>query len=243
MSSSSKSADKRIRTVLFDLDGTLLDTAPDLAFALNETLRKFGKPALPYETIRPVVSHGGIALIKLGFGLNPDDLGYQPRREYLLETYRQNIARETRPFPGMSELLDTLEQQGLNWGVVTNKPAWLTDPLLKELGLFKRAAVVVSGDTLNERKPHPAPMLYACERAGSQAHECLYVGDARRDIEAGINAGMPTLVALFGYIGDEDDPHIWGADGLVNTPGEIVAWLNATGTIASIMLHNETTPP
>lgn len=225
MSSFSKSADKRIRTVLFDLDGTLLDTAPDLAFALNETLREFGKPLLPYETIRPVVSHGGIALIKLGFGLDPRDDGYQPRREYLLNTYRNNIARETRPFDGMDELLNTLERQGLNWGVVTNKPAWLTEPLLQELGLFDRAAVVVSGDTLNERKPHPAPMLYACERAGSQAHECLYVGDARRDIEAGINAGMPTLVALFGYIGDEDDPHEWGADALVETPVAILEWL------------------
>lgn len=233
MSSSSKSADKRIRTVLFDLDGTLLDTAPDLAFALNETLRKFGKPALPYETIRPVVSHGGIALIKLGFGLNPDELGYQPRREYLLDTYRNNIARETRLFSGMNELLNTLEHQGLNWGVVTNKPAWLTEPLLKEMGLFERAATVVSGDTLTERKPHPAPMLYACERAGSQAHECLYVGDAKRDIEAGINAGMPTLVALFGYIAEGDDPHGWGADALVKTPGEILAWLNNEGNTPS----------
>lgn len=219
-------ADARIRTVLFDLDGTLLDTAPDLAFALNETLREFGREPLPYETIRPVVSHGGIALIKLGFGLGPEDEGYQPRRQYLLDTYRKNIARETRPFTGMVELLDTLERQGLNWGVVTNKPAWLTEPLLQELGLFERAAVVVSGDTLNERKPHPAPMLLACERAGSQAHECLYVGDAHRDIEAGHNAGMATLVALFGYIGDEDDPRDWGADALVETPGGILEWLD-----------------
>ena len=216
---------QRIRTVLFDLDGTLLDTAPDLAYALNETLREFGQAPLPYETIRPVVSHGGVALIKLGFGLGPEHEGYQPRREYLLDIYRKNIARETRPFAGMSDVLDTLERQGLNWGVVTNKPAWLTEPLLQELGLFERAATVVSGDTLNERKPHPAPMLLACERAGSQAHECLYVGDAKRDIEAGHNAGMATLVALFGYIGDGDDPHTWGADALVDTPQEILDWL------------------
>lgn len=227
MSSSKTRADVRIRTILFDLDGTLLDTAPDLAFALNETLREFGQAPLPYETIRPVVSHGGIALIKLGFGLRPGDEGYQARREFLLDTYRRNIARATRPFAGMDELLDTLERQGLNWGVVTNKPAWLTEPLLQELGLFERAAVVVSGDTLNERKPHPAPMLLACERAGSQAHECLYVGDAKRDIEAGHNAGMATLVALFGYIGDEDDPHNWGADALVESPREILDWIDA----------------
>ncbi|MFZ5621226.1 MAG: HAD-IA family hydrolase [Pseudomonadota bacterium] len=218
----------RIRTVLFDLDGTLLDTAPDLAFALNETLREFGQAPLPYEAIRPVVSHGGIALIRLGFGLGPDDEGYHPRRRHLLDTYRTNIARATRPFAGMIEVLDTLERQGLNWGVVTNKPAWLTEPLLQEVGLFERAAVVVSGDTLDERKPHPAPMLLACERAGSQAHECLYVGDARRDIEAGRNAGMATLVALFGYIGDDDDPHGWGADALVERPEDILAWLGVT---------------
>ncbi|MFP5504705.1 MAG: HAD-IA family hydrolase [Gammaproteobacteria bacterium] len=216
----------RIRTVLFDLDGTLLDTAPDLAFALNETLREFGKPTLPYDTIRPVVSHGGVALIRLGFGLGPEDDGYQARREYLLDTYRRNIARETRPFAGMDAVLETLERRGLNWGVVTNKPAWLTEPLLQELGLYGRAAAVVSGDTLNERKPHPAPMLLACERAGSQARECLYVGDAQRDIEAGHNAGMATLVALFGYIGDGDDPHDWGADALIETPEAILEWLD-----------------
>ena len=215
----------RIRTVLFDLDGTLLDTAPDLAFALNETLRHFGREPLPFETIRPVVSHGGIALIKLGFGLDPDDDGYTPRRQFLLDTYRNNIARETRPFAGMHELLDAIEQHGLNWGVVTNKPAWLTDPLLQALDLYSRAATVISGDTLPERKPHPAPMLLACEQAGSRPHECLYVGDARRDIEAGRNAGMATLVALFGYIGAGDDPATWGADALVESPADISAWL------------------
>lgn len=226
MSLTSKRADKRIRTVLFDLDGTLLDTAPDLAFALNATLREFDREPLPYETIRPVVSHGGVALIRLGFGLGPDDAGYQPRREFLLDTYRRNIARETRPFAGIDEVLETLERRGLNWGVVTNKPAWLTEPLLQELNLYERAAVVVSGDTLNERKPHPAPMLFACERAGSQAHQCLYVGDAKRDIEAGHSAGMATLVALFGYIEEEDDPHGWGADALIETPEEILKWLD-----------------
>ncbi|MFN2309096.1 MAG: HAD-IA family hydrolase [Gammaproteobacteria bacterium] len=220
----------RIRTVLFDLDGTLLDTAPDLAFALNETLRAFDKPPLPYAIIRPVVSHGGVALIKLGFDLDPQDQGYSPRREFLLDVYRQNIARQTRPFTGMIAVLDELDDLGLNWGVVTNKPAWLTEPLLKQIGLFERAAVVVSGDTLNERKPHPAPLLFACERAGAQPHECLYVGDAQRDIEAGRNAGMATLVALFGYIGDEDDPHRWGADALVETPEGILGWLRNSGS-------------
>ena len=225
MSSFATGADTRIRTVLFDLDGTLLDTAPDLAYALNETLREFGCEPLPYDVIRPVVSHGGVALIKLGFGLGPEDDGYVPRRRRLLEIYRANIARETRPFAGMMEVLDTLERQGLNWGVVTNKPAWLTEPLLQELRLYERAATVVSGDTLSECKPHPAPMLHACEFAGSKPHECLYVGDAKRDIEAGHNAGMRTMIALFGYIGDADDPHDWGADALVETPARILDWL------------------
>ena len=225
MSPSGQDAGTRIRTVLFDLDGTLLDTAPDLAYALNETLREFGCDPLPYDIIRPVVSHGGIALIRLGFGLGPEHDGYVPRRQRLLEIYRANIARETRPFDGMADVLDTLELQGLNWGVVTNKPAWLTDPLLKAMGLYERAAAVVSGDTLSECKPHPAPMLHACEFAGSMPHECLYVGDAKRDIEAGHNAGMQTMIALFGYIGDADDPHDWGADALVETPERILEWV------------------
>lgn len=226
MSSPSISLDPRIRTVLFDLDGTLLDTAPDLAYALNETLKLAGRPPLPFETIRPVVSHGGLALIRLGFGLEPEDPEFQTHRGRLLSLYRNHLARETRPFPGMYELLDALEQRGLNWGVVTNKPAWLTDPLLQALELFERAACVISGDTLTERKPHPAPMLLACKCTGSSPEECLYVGDAKRDIEAGRNAGMATLVALFGYIGAEDDPHTWSADGLVETPGEILSWLD-----------------
>lgn len=231
MPSSPSSADARIRTVLFDLDGTLLDTAPDLAFALNETLKLAGRPTLPFETIRPVVSHGGMALIKLGFGLEPEDADFQTYRQDLLAIYRNNLARATRPFPGMRQLLAALERRGLNWGVVTNKPAWLTDPLLQALGLFERAACVISGDTLIERKPHPAPMLLACKRAGSLPEECLYVGDAKRDIEAGHNAGMATLVALFGYIGADDDPHSWAADALVETPEEILSWLDATARI------------
>lgn len=226
--------DAHIRTVLFDLDGTLLDTAPDLAYALNEVLKLADRAPLPFDTIRPVVSHGGLALVRLGFGLEPGDPEFDLHRQRLLDIYRNNIARETRPFAGMHELLDTLEQRGLNWGVVTNKPAWLTEPLLQELGLMQRAACVVSGDTLNERKPHPAPMLLACERTGSQPHECLYIGDAKRDIEAGHNAGMATLVALFGYIGENDDPHDWGADALVQTPGEILAWLDMAGKSASL---------
>ncbi len=214
-----------IRTVLFDLDGTLADTAPDLAFALNTVLQEQGRTPLPYENIRPVVSHGGIALIKHGFGIDETAAEFQPLRQRLLDIYRDNIARETRLFDGMDELLQQLEQRGLNWGVVTNKPGWLTEPLLEQLGILERAAAVVSGDTLPERKPHPAPMLLACEQAGSEAVQCLYVGDAERDIEAGRNAGMATLVALFGYLGENDHPESWQADGMVKSALEILDWL------------------
>lgn len=215
-----------IKTVLFDLDGTLADTAPDLAYALNQVLIEQGQAELPYETIRPVVSHGGIALIRLGFGLEPEHSEFEPLRQRLLAIYHDNIARHTTLFSGMDHLVDALEARALNWGVVTNKPGWLTEPLLSALGVLDRAITVVSGDTLPERKPHPAPMLLACEQAGSQAEECLYVGDAERDIEAGRNAGMKTLVACFGYIGENDRPEAWGADGMVQHPEEILAWLD-----------------
>jgi 2-phosphoglycolate phosphatase len=217
-----------IHTVLFDLDGTLLDTAPDLADALNAVLVEQGRAALPFEHIRPVVSHGGIALIELGFGLQRSDPAFEALRQRLLEVYRANLSTRTRPFPGMPELLEAIEARGLNWGIVTNKPGWLTDPLLRELDLYERAACVVSGDTLDERKPHPAPMLHACELAGSLPAQCVYVGDAQRDIEAGNNAGMYTLVALFGYIQAEDDPHGWAASDTIETPAGVLEWIDRT---------------
>ncbi len=215
-----------IRTVLFDLDGTLADTAPDLAYALNTLLSEHGQPPLSYETIRPAASHGAAALIELGFGIPRDTARFAPLRERFLEIYRAHLARETRLFPGMRETLASLAARGLRWGVVTNKPAFLTDPLLEQLGLADEAVCVVSGDTTRNRKPHPEPMLHACRLAGSRPDECLYIGDAERDIEAGRTAGMKTLVALFGYIGDEDRPEAWGADGLIRTPQNILDWLD-----------------
>lgn len=214
------------RTVLFDLDGTLLDTAPDLADALNTVLVENRRSPLPLEDIRPVVSHGGIALIELGFRLDRSDPAFEPLRQRLLEIYRDNVSRHTRPFPGISELLDDIEQRGLNWGIVTNKPGWLTEPLLKDLELFDRAACIVSGDTLDERKPHPAPMLHASELANSRPGQCVYIGDAQRDIEAGNNAGMQTLVALFGYLQEEDQPHTWNASSMIEHPQDLLAWLD-----------------
>ncbi len=215
-----------IRTVLFDLDGTLADTAPDLARALNELLIERGRKPLPYETIRPQVSHGAKALIALGFGLGPEAPDFEALRQRLLAIYQAGLCRETKLFPGMAAVLDALPARGCNWGVVTNKPAFLTEPLMAALGLSARAACIVSGDSTAKRKPHPEPMRHACALAGSRPEQCLYVGDAERDVAAGKIAGMKTLVALFGYIGDNERPHTWGADGLVTEPAEILKWLN-----------------
>ncbi len=224
---SSAPAKKRTGVVLFDLDGTLADTAPDLAYALNQTLKKHNHPALPYEQIKPKVSHGASALIRLGFNLTPDDEAFDPLLQELLQIYSANIHRETTLFPGMEPLLKQLEQRNIAWGVVTNKPSRFTDPLMQSMGLTDRAACIVSGDTTANSKPHPEPILYACRLAGGHSpEECLYIGDAQRDIESGINAGTATLVALFGYLGPEDHPEKWGADGSVEHPEQILAWLD-----------------
>jgi phosphoglycolate phosphatase len=214
-----------IRTVLFDLDGTLADTAPDLAQALNTLLVEEGRPPRPEAEIRPQVSHGSPGLLKLGFNLGPTDPDYARLRQRLLDLYAKNLCRHTRPFSGISELLLTLRGKGLNWGIVTNKPAFLTEPLVAQLGLPYPPACIVSGDSTTNRKPHPEPMLLACTQAGSQPEQCLYVGDAERDIQAGRHAGMKTLVALFGYIDAHETPQAWGADGLIRAPSEILDWL------------------
>ncbi len=215
----------KIRAVLFDLDGTLLDTAPDLAKALNHVLLHNGRQPLPYENIRRVVSHGGRALIELGFGFESEVADFEQLRQQLLAYYKENICVHTQLFSGMPEVLDALEKHAITWGIVTNKPGWLTNPLLRELDLFHRAACVVSGDTLPERKPHPAPLLYACTLIGAEPNTCLYVGDAERDIEAGRNAQMQTMAALFGYLLENDQPETWGADTLIKAPSEILDWL------------------
>lgn len=215
-----------IHTVLFDLDGTLADTAPDLALALNTLRAEENLDALPYDLIRQEASFGGKALIKLGFDLNVDTPEFEALRQRFLELYKNNLCEHTRLFDNMDKVIDGILAAGLNWGIVTNKPSWLTDPLLALMQLDHTPVVVVSGDTTGNSKPHPEPLLHACEVAGSQPGQCLYVGDAERDIEAGQRAGMKTLVALFGYIRDDDTPEKWGADGLVNTPVEILSWLN-----------------
>lgn len=216
-----------VDTVLFDLDGTLCDTAPDLAFALNSLLQEQGRPPLPYAAIRSRSSHGGLALVQYGFQMTPEQPEFAPLRQRMLEIYAANIAHRTRLFAGMEILLSWLEQQGLRWGVVTNKPSYLTLPLLQQLQLAQRAACIVSGDTTAYKKPHPEPALHACRQAGAAAAACLLVGDAQRDIQAGAEAGMKTMVALYGYLGEDDRPDSWGADAMVDQPQQIIDWLCA----------------
>lgn len=215
-----------IRTVLFDLDGTLADTAPDLANALNRLLGEEGRAQLPFSKIRPVASHGSPALLRLGFGVEPNDPVFPDLRARLLAHYAEKVCEHTRVFPGTDELLAELQRRGMGWGIVTNKPGFLTDPLIARLALKYPPACVVSGDTTANRKPHPEPMLHACTLARSRPAEALYVGDAERDIQAGREAGMRTLVALFGYIGENEHPTLWGADGMIRAPQEILHWID-----------------
>lgn len=216
-----------IRGVLFDLDGTLVDTAPDLAAALNHTLRTQGRSELPFAEIRPHVSHGSGALIECGFSikeeLEPDR--FDELRQILLDFYLQNIASHSLLFAGMESLLEKLEANDTPWGVVTNKPAYLTDPLMQALGLDRRSKVTVSGDTLKQRKPDPAPLHLACERLGLKPHSVLYIGDAERDIIAGRRAGMATMIAEYGYIEDHAELDSWQADSRIAHAAEIFAWI------------------
>jgi 2-phosphoglycolate phosphatase len=216
---------KQFSAVLFDLDGTLLDTAPDLGYALNTLLELKGRAALPLETIRPIASHGSLGLLKLGFNVSVADPEFAPLCEQLLGIYHAHIADNTTLFSGVETVLAELEAQKIAWGIVTNKPAWLTLPLLEKLNLDKRSACTISGDTLAQRKPHPAQLLHACELIKHSPAHCLYVGDAQRDIEAGNRANMTTLIAGYGYIAESEDIHSWEADGIINSPEEILMWM------------------
>ncbi|MDH5377622.1 MAG: HAD-IA family hydrolase [Gammaproteobacteria bacterium] len=216
----------KLDTILFDLDGTLADTAPDLAQALNLVLAEKGRPTLSFEDIRPTVSHGGRAMIERGFGFGPEHEDYEKTRLRFLEIYLQNIAQHTRLFDGMNEFLKEIEKQGLKWGVVTNKPSWLTNPLMTQLALTSRAACIISGDSAARAKPHPEPMIMACEQVGTEPERCVYIGDAQRDIDAGLVVGMRTLVALFGYLQEHDKPETWGADAMIDHPQEAWQYIN-----------------
>lgn len=219
-----------LRCVLFDLDGTLLDTAPDLARACNAAAREAGLPPQSLAALKPWVSGGAEAMLRQVVDSAEREVDFERLVFRMLELYEEDIAAHTRFFDGMDEVLVELESRNLSWGIVTNKFSRFTDPLLRSLSLFDRAGCVISGDTLPERKPHPMPMWEACRRLGSAPGECVYVGDARRDIEAGRNAGMTTLAALYGYVPENDPAHAWGADGMLSQPLELLAWLQGGST-------------
>jgi 2-phosphoglycolate phosphatase len=213
------------RAVLFDLDGTLLDTAPDMVAALNTLRVEERREPLPYDVVRPLVSHGAGRLLKLGFP-EADPATHLALQERYLGVYRGALAVQTRLFNGMDEVLAELRRRGYLLGIVTNKPAWLTGPLLEQLGLSALFACVVSGDTVAERKPHAMPMLHAARLAGVEPRQCIYVGDAERDIQAAHAAGMPGLVAVYGYLEPEEDWLAWGGEGFIRRPEELISWLD-----------------
>ena len=214
------------RAVFFDLDGTLLDTAPDMVGALNLLLKEEGAPACDYEAARKVVSDGTQALVTLGFGGEQSDADFTRRCQRYLKIYEENVCVDTILFKGMEETLTFLEEHNIVWGVVTNKPEFLTKPLLKALGLDVRAGSVVSGDSLPVRKPNPEPLFYAANECNVLSTESIYVGDASRDIEAGNRAGMITLLASYGYIDIDQQPDTWGANGIIEQASEIIDWLS-----------------
>jgi phosphoglycolate phosphatase len=211
--------------VLFDLDGTLLDTAPDMVGTLNALRLESGLAPLPFAEVRAQVSHGSSRLVQIGFpGADAGRVAGLQRR--FLDLYGARLAAETRLFDGMDGVLLELSRRGLAVGIVTNKPARLTDALLEQLGLRARFACVVSGDTLNERKPHPLPMLHAAELAGAAPDACIYVGDAERDVQAAHAAGMRALVAVYGYLRPDEDWPAWGGDGFIERPADLIGWLD-----------------
>lgn len=212
--------------VLFDLDGTLADTAPDLGWAANALREAEGRAPLPLATLRPWTSQGVRGLLRAAFDITPGQDGYDDLALRFLGLYADRLCVDTRLFEGVGELLDQLEAIGLAWGIVTNKRMRYTDPLVAQLGLTPRTKCVVSGDTTAEAKPSPLPILYACQILNCRPERTLYVGDDRRDIVAGNAAGCRTAAAAYGYLGDSGPPPAWGADLLIAAPGELMTYLS-----------------
>lgn len=216
-----------LRAVLFDLDGTLADTAPDMALTVNRMRKARGLSPVPIEAVRPHVSRGARGMIGAAFSVTPDDPGFQAMREEFLALYAENLCVDTQLFEGMDVLLDNLEERGIAWGVVTNKFERLARPVLAGLGLTKRAAIIVGGDTCPRPKPFPDPLLHAAASMGIAPAATLYVGDDERDVQAARAAGMPVIVAGYGYLGDGPPPALWNADGIVMHASEIEPWIDA----------------
>jgi phosphoglycolate phosphatase len=213
--------DFRPEAVLFDLDGTFADTAPDLGAALNALRAELGLPPEALDRLRPYTSQGVRGMLGAGLGLRPEHPDYPRQYQRFLEHYRHALCVHTRLFDGMAALVDTLERRNVRWGIVTNKSQRFTLPLLDRLGYARRAACIVSGDSSPRMKPHPHPMRLACAVADCSPERTLYVGDDRRDIEAGRAAGLVTVAVRYGYLGDSGPIEDWGADHLVDHPGTI----------------------
>ncbi len=211
--------------VLLDLDGTLFDTAPDLVGSLNTLREEHGLPPLPAADLANSVGHGSVPMIARGFNLEQTDRHFEPLRQRFLELYHERLSDETCPYDGMEEALSELEAAGIPWGIVTNKPGWLTRPLISALGYDNRPVCVVTGDDIARRKPHPHQVLEGARRLGLPPAACVTVGDAERDIRAGRRAGTLTLAALYGYLSGDDRAERWGADGLVGHPLELLRWV------------------
>ncbi|MGN6804749.1 MAG: HAD family hydrolase [Trinickia sp.] len=209
------------RGVLFDLDGTLADTAPDLAAAVNKMRVDRGLDMVPLDTLRPLASAGARGLIGGAFGIGPEDHGYASMRDEFLANYEADLCIETTLFPGIAELLDVLDARNVRWGIVTNKVGRLTMPLVEQLGLASRAACVVSGDTTPHSKPHPAPLLHAAESLAMRPERIVYIGDDLRDVQAGFAAGMITVAAAYGYCGTDLPPAMWHAQHIVDSPQQL----------------------
>jgi N-acetyl-D-muramate 6-phosphate phosphatase len=215
-----------VRAVLFDLDGTFADTAPDLARALNRLRAERGLEPLPPEAARPHTSSGARGLLKAGFGITPDDKEYGVLREKFLDFYEKDLCVETRLFDGIPEVVAKIRARKLPWGIVTNKGKRFTEPLLRLLAVDHLAACAVSGDSTPHTKPHPAPLLLAASLMSLPPAECLYVGDDLRDAQASRAAGMRFVAAGWGYLGEGGDPGAWGADAVIARPREILDLLS-----------------
>ena len=213
-----------IQAVLFDLDGTFADTAPDLGYAVNQMRLARGLEPVSDATTRPVTSSGARGLLGAGFGITPEHADYLAMREEFLNLYEANLCRETRLFDGMADLVTALEIRGMPWGIVTNKAERFALPLMSLLGYSKRAACVIGGDTTDKMKPHPAPLYAAAKVIGIAPEHCAYVGDDERDVQAGRAAGMKTVAVRYGYL-NGSNPATWGADAIAENPHEIIIYL------------------
>jgi phosphoglycolate phosphatase len=212
-----------IEAVLFDLDGTLIDTAPDMGGALNNLLIEENLAPISLDIIRPYVSQGGLVLTKLGFSEHVPESEIEPLRLRFLDHYRAIVAKDSVLFDSFEQVLEELEAQTIPWGIVTNKPEWLTAPLLQQMALDQRAAVVICGDTLEHRKPHPLPLIVAAETIGIACENCVYVGDDQRDVDAGRAANMKTLIAAYGYIERDTNLDEWQAEGIIEHPLDLLS--------------------